>query len=85
VIKVEPTIKQAAETFRVSVSYVIEAIADLKADAKYVANGRLINGNGTAAPISGIDAAWLDMDEGEREAFVLRHLTTVWDAVETAT
>jgi hypothetical protein len=84
-LSVTPTVGQAAALFGASVPYTMAAIEDLKADAEYVGNGRLINGSGSAAPVSGIDAAWLEMDEDERKAFVLRHLTTVWDAVESAT
>jgi hypothetical protein len=85
VVQVEPTLKMAAAIFNVSIPYVNEAIADVKADAEYLARGHLTNhGNGTATPISGLDAMWLSMDEDERKLFVLRHLTSVWDAVEAA-
>jgi hypothetical protein len=84
-IEVKPTLKMAAAVFSVSIPYVNAALEDLKAEAEYIGNGHLTNGNGFAAPVSDIDAAWLNMDENERKAFVLRHLGTVWDAVEAAT
>jgi hypothetical protein len=85
VVQVEPTLKMAAEIFGASIPYVNEALADLKAYAEYVGNGCLINGNGTATPVSAIDAAWLSMDTDEREAFARRHLISLWDAIEVVT
>jgi hypothetical protein len=78
-IEVKPTIKAAAETFHVSVPYVMEAIADLKADGEHLTKR---NGNGVQLSL---DDIWTHMDADEQAMFAHRNLSTVWAAVENVT
>ena len=78
-----PTTKKAAETFGVSVPYVMEAIADLKADGEHLTtNG---NSNGQLPFIPDINDLWSHMDDDEREMFAREHLDSIWDAFDRIT
>jgi hypothetical protein len=70
-IEVEPTTKLAATVFGVSVPLVNEAIEDLEA-------------HGVTA-IPSIDSTWASMSDGERDAFVDRHMLSIWDSIERVT
>jgi hypothetical protein len=75
-IEIEPTIKLAATVFGVSLPLVNEAIGNIEASGTEL--------NGTAA-IPPIDPIWASMSNEERDAFVDRHMPTIWDAIERVT
>lgn len=70
-VQVDPTVKLAATVFAVSVPLVDQAIADLK-----------VHGVTATPPI---DSIWSDLTDGERDAFVRRHLLQVWVVVNRVT
>ena len=72
-VRVDPTLKLAADVFGVSLPYVVEAVDALKAQP------------GNVAPTMPINSIWANSSAAERDAFVRSHLIEVWDTVEYVT
>jgi hypothetical protein len=73
-VRVEPTIKLAAEVFGVSEQLVTRAVA------------RQRGGNGAVAtPPGSIDSWWAALSESDRDDFVRKHLLALWDSIERVT
>jgi hypothetical protein len=89
-VKVTPTIRQAAEIFGASIPYVNLAIADLKTA---ISNGNGHGNGGRNCAVASalddvqlsLDDLWTHLDEEEQAIFVRRNLDSVWIAVEAVT
>jgi hypothetical protein len=76
-VKVEPSIKLAAEVFGCSEQLVRQAVAELQ-------HGAFRDGI-EAAPLNLIESCWAGLNESARDEFVRRHLRSVWDAIDRVT
>jgi hypothetical protein len=82
-LKIEPTVKLAAEVFRVSEQLVRQAIAKVQHCA--VQNGAVLNGT-PVMPVNPVESCWwVGLSEPERDDFVQAHFDSVWASVERLT
>jgi hypothetical protein len=75
-VKVEPSIKLAAEVFGCSEQLVRKAVADQQEDAL---------DDAVTTALDPVDSWWSGLSSADRDSFVRAHLLSIWDAIERVT